>query len=163
MSLAGEKQRNHLLEKGMENQYEGISRINAISIAVGVCGIFLLIFGMHAYESTNSDITLLFSGSTNADQSIWMLISGIVVIVAGTVGVLHKSRSERWRRNFYRQGNWWPWSERCFITNQMPRARTYFGRGILLTLLNPERTGRLACHCRFHYFMPQITVIQSPS
>jgi hypothetical protein len=93
------------MERGMENQYKGISRFNAISIAVAAGGILLLIFGMDAYESTNSDITLLFARSATADQSIWMLVAGIVVTMLGTVGVLFKSRTGRWQENSYKQGD----------------------------------------------------------
>jgi len=41
----------------MENQNEGLSIIKEISRALLVCGIILLIFGINALDSFNSDIS----------------------------------------------------------------------------------------------------------
>jgi uncharacterized membrane protein YidH (DUF202 family) len=64
----------------------------AIFIAILAGGIILLIFGINAYNSTNSDISRFFTGSAT-DKSMWMLIGGAVVTVLGLVGLLRGSKS----------------------------------------------------------------------
>jgi uncharacterized membrane protein YidH (DUF202 family) len=58
----------------------------ALSFALLVGGILLLIFGFIAYDSTSSDISRFFTGSAT-DKSIWLLVSGIVVTVVGLFGL----------------------------------------------------------------------------
>lgn len=64
----------------------------AISLAVLVGGILLLIFGISAYDSTSSDISRFFSGSAT-DKSIWMLVGGVAATVLGLAGLLHTSKT----------------------------------------------------------------------
>ena len=64
----------------------------AIFIAILAGGIILLIFGINAYNSTNSDISRFFTGSAT-DKSMWMLIGGAVVTVLRLVGLLRGSKS----------------------------------------------------------------------
>jgi hypothetical protein len=58
----------------------------AISLALLAGGIFLLIFGFNAYDSTSSDISRFFTGSAT-DKSIWLLSGGIAATIAGLVGL----------------------------------------------------------------------------
>jgi hypothetical protein len=63
----------------------------AISLAVLAGGIFLLIFGINAYDSSSSDISRFFTGSAT-DKSIWMLVGGVAAMVLGLVGLLRGSK-----------------------------------------------------------------------
>ena len=65
----------------------------AISLAILAGGVLLLIFGINAYNSTNSDISRFFTGSAT-DKSMWMLIGGAVATVLGLVGLLRGSKSK---------------------------------------------------------------------
>ena len=53
-------------------------------------GILLLIFGVNAVNSVSSDVSRLFTG-TPTDRSVWMLVGGIVILVAAAAGVLSVS------------------------------------------------------------------------
>jgi Protein of unknown function (DUF3185) len=64
----------------------------AIFIAILAGGIILLIFGINAYNSTNSDISRFFTGSAT-DKSMWMLVSGAIATVLGLVGLLRGPKS----------------------------------------------------------------------
>jgi hypothetical protein len=50
-------------------------------------GIALTVFGVNAVNSANSDISRLFTGAPT-DRALWMLIGGIVMLVAGLAGLL---------------------------------------------------------------------------
>jgi uncharacterized membrane protein YidH (DUF202 family) len=76
---------------GVESQREGLSMNKAISLAFLAGGILLLIFGINAYTSSNSDISRFFTGSAT-DKSIWMLVGGVIVTVLGLVGLLRGSK-----------------------------------------------------------------------
>jgi len=56
----------------------------AISLAVLVGGVVLMIFGINATNSFGSDVSRFFTGSPT-DKAIWMLIGGIVAAVVGLV------------------------------------------------------------------------------
>lgn len=58
----------------------------AISFILLAGGIILLMVGLNAYNSTNSDISRFFTGQAT-DKSIWMLVGGAVATVLGLVGV----------------------------------------------------------------------------
>ena len=64
----------------------------AISLAILVGGVLLLIFGINAYNSSSSDISRFFTGSAT-DKSMWMLVGGAVATVLGLVGLLRGSKS----------------------------------------------------------------------
>jgi len=53
-----------------------------IGIALLVLGVILLIFGINASNSVGSDFSKFFTGSPT-DKSIWMLLGGIVSLIAG--------------------------------------------------------------------------------
>jgi hypothetical protein len=63
----------------------------AISLALLVGGIILLVFGWNASQSTSSEISRVFTGNPT-DESMWMLIGGAVLAVLGLVGLLRGSR-----------------------------------------------------------------------
>jgi uncharacterized membrane-anchored protein len=92
MSLADENPCDYFVGQGKENQYEGLSMIKAVSLAVLAGGILLLIFGINAYDSSSSDISRFFTGSAT-DKSIWMLVGGIVATVLGLVGLVRGSKT----------------------------------------------------------------------
>jgi len=59
----------------------------AVSLALLVGGILLMIFGFMAATSLSSDISRFFTGSPT-DKAIWMLIGGVVASAIGVVGLL---------------------------------------------------------------------------
>ena len=63
----------------------------AISLAVLAGGILLLIFGMIEYNSTGSEISRFFTGSTT-DKTMWLLIGGVILTVLGGGGILFMSK-----------------------------------------------------------------------
>lgn len=64
----------------------------AVSLAALAGGIFLLILGINAYDSSSSDISRFFTGSAT-DKSIWMLVGGVAVTVLGLVGLWRGSKT----------------------------------------------------------------------
>jgi hypothetical protein len=63
----------------------------ALSVALLVGGIVLLIFGYNEYQSAGSEITKFFTGNPT-DRSMWMLGGGAVLAVAGLVGLMRGRR-----------------------------------------------------------------------
>ncbi len=63
----------------------------AISLAVLAGGIILLIFGINEYNSTGSEISRFFSGSTT-DKAMWLLVGGVIMTVLGAVGTFFMSK-----------------------------------------------------------------------
>lgn len=59
----------------------------AIGLAMLVGGIILLIFGFNASQSFSSDVSRTFTGSPT-NNSIWMLVLGAILAVAGLVAFL---------------------------------------------------------------------------
>jgi hypothetical protein len=62
-----------------------------ISLALLVGGVVLIIVGINATNSFNSDVSRFFTGSPT-DKAIWMLIGGIVAVVVGLGGTLRGSK-----------------------------------------------------------------------
>ncbi len=62
-----------------------------ISIALLTAGIILVIYGIHASNSFGSDVSRFFTGSPT-NKTIWLLIGGVVAVIAGLFGVLHRSK-----------------------------------------------------------------------
>lgn len=54
----------------------------AISLALLVGGIILLVFGWNASQSASSEISRVFTGNPT-DKSMWMLVGGAVLAVLG--------------------------------------------------------------------------------
>jgi Protein of unknown function (DUF3185) len=63
-----------------------------ISLAVLAGGIVLLMLGINAYDSTNSDISRFFTGAAT-DKSLWLLAGGVAVTVLGLIGFSRSSRT----------------------------------------------------------------------
>ena len=63
----------------------------ALSAALLVGGIVLLVFGWNEHQSTSSEISKFFTGNPT-DRSMWMLIGGAILAVMGLVGLLRGSR-----------------------------------------------------------------------
>jgi len=57
-----------------------------ISLAILAGGVVLVIYGISASESFSSDVSRFFSSSPT-DKTIWLLVGGIVAIIAGLAGL----------------------------------------------------------------------------
>lgn len=57
----------------------------AVSIALLVGGIVLIIIGVNATKSFSSDVSRFFTGSPT-DKAVWMLLGGIVAAALGLFG-----------------------------------------------------------------------------
>jgi hypothetical protein len=67
-----------------------MNRIIFIALLVG--GVVLMIVGINATNSFNSDVSRFFTGSPT-NKAIWMLIGGIVATVIGLAGTLRGSKA----------------------------------------------------------------------
>jgi uncharacterized membrane protein YidH (DUF202 family) len=65
--------------------------IRALGFGLLAGGILLLILGINAYNSTSSDISRFFYG-TSSDRSIWLLAGGMALSVLGIMGALQKPK-----------------------------------------------------------------------
>lgn len=59
----------------------------AISAALLLGGVALLVFGNNAMNSFSSDIARIFTGAPT-DKAVWMLAGGLVMTVVGLVGLI---------------------------------------------------------------------------
>ncbi len=59
----------------------------AVSIALLVGGIVLIVVGVNATKSFSSDVSRFFTGSPT-DKAVWMLIGGIVAAAIGLFGTM---------------------------------------------------------------------------
>lgn len=57
----------------------------AVSIAILVIGVVLLIFGINAHDSLASSAKEVVTG-TPTDKSIWLIVLGIIGIIVGGLG-----------------------------------------------------------------------------
>jgi purine-cytosine permease-like protein len=64
----------------------------AISLALLVGGIALVIVGINAADSLASDISRFFTGSPT-DKAVWMLIGGVALSIVGLVGLLRGTKA----------------------------------------------------------------------
>ena len=55
---------------------------NIVGFIILALGVVLLIFGFNESHSLGSDISRFFTGNPT-DRAIWMLIGGIIAVVAG--------------------------------------------------------------------------------
>jgi hypothetical protein len=62
----------------------------AAAFALLAGGAVLTFFGVNAMNSANSDISRFFTGAPT-DRAIWMLVGGIVMLVAGLIPLLKKN------------------------------------------------------------------------
>ncbi len=63
-----------------------------ISLALLVVGIVLIVVGINATNSFNSDVSRFFTGSPT-DKAVWMLIGGILAAIVGLAGTLRGSKA----------------------------------------------------------------------
>lgn len=61
--------------------------IKAAALALLAGGILLTIFGVNAMNSASSDLSRFFTGAPT-DRAVWMLVGGIVMLVAGLAGLM---------------------------------------------------------------------------
>jgi H+/Cl- antiporter ClcA len=57
-----------------------------LSVAFIVVGVMLIIWGVSAYESFDSDVSRFFSGNPT-DKSMYLLIGGAVLGIVGVFGL----------------------------------------------------------------------------
>ena len=69
-----------------------MNRMLSLGLLVG--GVVLIVFGINAADSFSSDVSNFFTGSPT-DKAIWMLIIGIVLVVAGLGGSVFGGRRRR--------------------------------------------------------------------
>jgi len=63
-----------------------------IFIALLVGGVVLMILGVQAMNSFNSDVSRFFTGSPT-NKAVWMLIAGLVAAIIGLAGTLRGSKA----------------------------------------------------------------------
>ena len=61
--------------------------IKGAALALLAGGILLIIFGVNAMNSASSDLSRFFTGAPT-DRAIWLLVGGIVMLVAGLAGLV---------------------------------------------------------------------------
>ena len=61
--------------------------IKTAALALLAGGILLIIFGVNAMNSASSDLSRFFTGAPT-DRAIWLLVGGIVMLVAGLAGLV---------------------------------------------------------------------------
>ena len=66
----------------------------AVSIALIAGGIALIVFGINATNSFSSDVSRFFTGNPT-DRSMWMIVGGIVTVIAGLVLAITGSRKKQ--------------------------------------------------------------------
>ncbi len=65
-----------------------------LGLGVFAVGIVLLIFGFNETQSFSSDVSRLFTGNPT-DHSIWMLIGGIALVIAGLALAFRATRGQK--------------------------------------------------------------------
>jgi hypothetical protein len=71
----------------MASKEKAMKSIMLVSIALLIGGIVLIVFGVSASDSLNSDISRFFTGSPT-DRAMWLLVGGAAASIAGAVGVV---------------------------------------------------------------------------
>ena len=61
--------------------------IKAAALALLAGGVVLTFFGVNAMDSASSGISRFFTGAPT-DRATWMLVGGVVMLVAGLAGLL---------------------------------------------------------------------------
>lgn len=61
----------------------------AISVALLVVGIILLIMGINASDSVGSELSEAVQG-TPSDRSIWLIVGGAAAAIIGGIGLLRR-------------------------------------------------------------------------
>jgi hypothetical protein len=63
----------------------------AIGIALVGAGIVLIVLGINASDSVGSNFSRFFTGSPT-DKTIWLLLGGVVSLIAGGVMAMRPAR-----------------------------------------------------------------------
>ena len=71
----------------MASKEKAMKSIVLVSIALLIGGIVLIVFGVSASDSLNSDISRFFTGSPT-DKAMWLLVGGASASIAGAVGLV---------------------------------------------------------------------------
>ena len=71
----------------MASKEKAMKSIVLVSIALLIGGIVLIVFGVSASDSLNSDISRFFTGSPT-DKAMWLLVGGAAASIAGAVGLV---------------------------------------------------------------------------
>jgi hypothetical protein len=64
----------------------------ALSLALLVGGVILIIYGVSASDSVGSSFSRMFTGSPT-DKTIWLLVGGVAAAAVGLVGMLRGAKS----------------------------------------------------------------------
>jgi hypothetical protein len=64
----------------------------ALSLALLVAGVILIIYGINASNSASSSLSRIANGSPT-DKTIWLLVGGAVLSVIGLAGVVGGSKT----------------------------------------------------------------------
>jgi hypothetical protein len=64
-----------------------------ISLALLIGGVALIIYGVSANDSVAGRFTRFFTGSPT-DETIWMLLGGVVATIVGAGGLLRGSKAD---------------------------------------------------------------------
>jgi hypothetical protein len=62
-----------------------------ISLVLLAGGVILIIYGVNASDSHASGVSRFFTGNPT-DRSMWLLIGGVVAVVAGITGMARGSK-----------------------------------------------------------------------
>lgn len=62
-----------------------------MSVALLVVGIVLIVWGVSASESFNSEMSRIFTGSPS-DKAVWLLVSGIIATIVGLFGLFRGAK-----------------------------------------------------------------------
>lgn len=62
------------------------------SLAFLIVGVILLIYGINASDSVSSNVTEAVTGAP-ANKTIWLIVLGIIGIIAGGAGLVMRRRS----------------------------------------------------------------------
>jgi len=64
----------------------------AVSLALLIGGVILLIYGFNASESISSEVSEAVSG-TPTDKSIWLIVGGAIAAIVGGFGYFARHRA----------------------------------------------------------------------
>jgi hypothetical protein len=64
----------------------------ALGIALLAVGIMLIIFGVNASDSFNSDVSRFFNGRPT-NETVWFLVGGVAACIIGVVALLKGPKS----------------------------------------------------------------------
>jgi hypothetical protein len=64
-----------------------------LSVTLLIGGIALIVIGINATNSFNSDVSRFFTGSAT-EKAIWMLIGGILAAIIGLAGTMRGAKQK---------------------------------------------------------------------